>query len=213
MLIDTPKRLLSTSCSRCWRTQDRCQCREIHPVANRLRILLLQHPQEALEQRSTGRLVSLSLGNCVHRIGLSWPSLKAALGDQASPASWGVLYVGGLQSSESEQISPSSLHGLVVLDGTWKQSKTLWWRNPWLMRLKRVRLAVDKTSSYFPLRKEPRKECLSSLEAVAECFERSGEIQVSENLGRVFREFLSRPAISKPARTSAEPPSANSPKS
>ena len=31
-----------------------------------------------------------------------------------------------------------SLEGIVLLDGTWSQAKTLWWRNPWLLRLQRL---------------------------------------------------------------------------
>src|SRR5204862_7870678 len=27
------------------------------------------------------------------------------------------------------------LDGIVLLDGSWKEAKTLWWRNPWLLKL------------------------------------------------------------------------------
>ncbi len=211
MKCDTPKHLPTSSCSNCWRPLGYCLCENVRAVRNRLRILILQHPREALEGQSTGRTLSLSLTHGTHRIGLSWPSLKAALGEPVSPSQWGVLYVGGLQSKESEQVLPGQLQGLVVLDGTWKQSKTLWWRNPWLMRLKRVRLSGGIQSNYFPLRKEPRKDCLSSLEAVSDCLARAGEKEVAEHLQRTFRYFLTNTFISMPGQTSGELRSKDSP--
>ena len=32
----------------------------------------------------------------------------------------------------------SNLKGIIVLDGTWSQAKALWWRNPWLLKLRRA---------------------------------------------------------------------------
>ena len=32
----------------------------------------------------------------------------------------------------------ASLEGVVLLDGSWSEAKTLWWRNPWLLRLRRL---------------------------------------------------------------------------
>jgi DTW domain-containing protein YfiP len=60
------------------------------------------------------------------------------------------------------------LEGLIVLDGTWSQAKTLWWRNPWLLKLARVSLVPREPSMYGKLRKEPRREWVSTLEAVAD---------------------------------------------
>ena len=59
------------------------------------------------------------------------------------------------------------LDGVVVLDGTWKEAKTLWWRNPWLLKLRRLVLNPQRKSRYGRIRREPRREALSTLEAVA----------------------------------------------
>ena len=32
----------------------------------------------------------------------------------------------------------ADLEGIVLLDGSWGEAKTLWWRNPWLLKLRRV---------------------------------------------------------------------------
>jgi DTW domain-containing protein YfiP len=55
----------------------------------------------------------------------------------------------------------------VLLDGTWSQAKALWWRNAWMLKCQRVILGPAKPSLYGKLRREPRKDGLSTLEAAA----------------------------------------------
>lgn len=59
------------------------------------------------------------------------------------------------------------LEGIVLLDGTWSQAKTLWWRNPWLMKLHRIVLNPPNPARLGRLRREPRPEALSTLEAAS----------------------------------------------
>ncbi len=58
--------------------------------------------------------------------------------------------------------APRALEGIVVLDGTWSKAKTLWWRNPWLLKLKRVTLKPGQPSIYGRMRAEPRREFVST---------------------------------------------------
>src|SRR5205807_9786115 len=60
-----------------------------------------------------------------------------------------------------------SLEGIVLLDGSWKEAKTLWWRNPWLLKLHRLVLNPPRPARLGRLRREPRREALSTLEAAA----------------------------------------------
>jgi hypothetical protein len=59
------------------------------------------------------------------------------------------------------------LEGVVLLDGSWSEAKTLWWRNPWLLRLRRLVLNPPHPSRFGRVRREPRREALSTLEAAA----------------------------------------------
>ncbi len=59
------------------------------------------------------------------------------------------------------------LEGIVLLDGTWSQAKTLWWRNPWLLKLQRIVLNPPGPARLGRLRREPRQEALSTLEAAS----------------------------------------------
>jgi DTW domain-containing protein YfiP len=59
------------------------------------------------------------------------------------------------------------LEGVVLLDGSWSEAKTLWWRNPWLLRLHRIVLDPPLPARLGRLRREPRREALSTIEAAA----------------------------------------------
>jgi DTW domain-containing protein YfiP len=59
------------------------------------------------------------------------------------------------------------LEGIVLIDGSWKEAKTLWWRNPWLLKLHRLVVNPPRPARLGRLRREPRPEALSTLEAAA----------------------------------------------
>jgi tRNA-uridine aminocarboxypropyltransferase len=152
-------------------------------IDNRLFILILQHPQERREALGTAGPTRARLRRAELKTGLSWPNLARALGHPADPRRWAVLYLGSVRPAEFGLDRPvialdragapladqdralRGLDGAVLLDGSWKEAKTLWWRNPWLLKLHRLVLAPAEPSCY--LRREPRREALSTLEAVA----------------------------------------------
>ena len=197
------------TCDRCEKIPSLCVCQHIRPLDTRLHVLLLQHPQEPDKHLGSARLAHLSLPNSSLKIGLSWPNIKKALGRETSPSQWAVLHLGsGIKNATTpkgpqpvihfvdkggKKITPPEipLEGIILLDGTWSQAKTLWWRNAWLLKCKRVILTPRQKSLYKELRKEPRKECLSTIEALAECLTALGEVpQVESQLKSVFAELL-----------------------
>jgi DTW domain-containing protein YfiP len=155
------------------------------PIDNRLFVLILQHPQEKREALATAALTRALVSRAELVVGLSWPNLSRALGRSVDPNRWAVLYLGSARPAalgldqevlgldrrgEPAADQDGMLHGLdgvVVLDGTWKEAKTLWWRNPWLLKLRRLVLNPHRKSRYGRIRREPRREALSTLEAVA----------------------------------------------
>jgi DTW domain-containing protein len=154
-------------------------------IDNRVFVLILQHPQERREALSTARLICETLTRAKLTIGLSWPGLARALGEPTEPRRWGALHLGparaippaerrefSLLDRHGEAIADprailAGLHGIVLLDGTWSQAKTLWWRNPWLLKLHRIVLDPPRPARLGQLRREPRREALSTIEATA----------------------------------------------
>ena len=59
------------------------------------------------------------------------------------------------------------IEGIVLLDGTWSQAKALWWRNAWMLKCQRVILGPARPSRYGQLRREPRRDGLSTIEAAS----------------------------------------------
>ena len=170
-------------CPRCGKPLTLCVCQDIQPIDNKLALLVLQHPQEQDKALGTARLTTLHFKNAVFKTGLSWPSLAKALGRAADPKRWATLYLGSADPAliapgqsivaldakgkllPIQEMALSDIEGVIVLDGTWSQAKTLWWRNAWLLKSKRVVLDPRQPSLYGKLRREPRREGLSTLEA------------------------------------------------
>ncbi|CAM5394437.1 tRNA-uridine aminocarboxypropyltransferase OS=Afipia felis OX=1035 GN=NCTC12722_02299 PE=3 SV=1 [Afipia felis] len=172
-------------CPDCGKPEPLCICGDLAPVENRVEVLILQHPQEQDRLLGTARLTALQLTNATLKIGLSWPSLSKVLGREVDPADWAILYLGSAKVAELETdrdvvaidrkggLEPAqnaildNIEGVVVLDGTWSQAKALWWRNPWMLKCQRVILGPKQLSLYGRLRREPRSDGLSTIEATA----------------------------------------------
>lgn len=197
-------------CEKCGKPRAICVCDRVTPLETRTRVLVLQHPQEDDVDLGTAPLLRASLPKCTLRVGLSWASLAHALDeDGADPARWVVLYPGKLDASVPPEAREqpvllldkkgrvrdenATIDGLVVIDGTWSQAKALWWRNAWLLKLGRVALTPREPSMYGKLRKEPRREWVSTLEAVADVLPALGESEeVRTELRRTMRTMLQR---------------------
>jgi DTW domain-containing protein YfiP len=148
-------------------------------------VLILQHPQERREALSTAPLVCSTLRQSRLAIGLSWPGLARAVGEPGEPGRWAVLHLGSARAGPLDErreltlldrhseprSDPSTilrgLRGIVLLDGTWSQAKTLWWRNPWLLKLHRMVLDPSHPARLGRLRREPRRDALSTIEAAS----------------------------------------------
>src|ERR1700692_851081 len=163
-----------------------CICDSITPIESRISLLILQHPQEQDRALGTARLTALHFKDAVVKIGLSWPSLSKALGRPVpDPSRWAVLYLGSAKvadlDTDSEIVAINrkgeleehqrailrEIEGVVLLDGTWSQAKALWWRNAWMLKCQRVILGPARPSRYGQLRREPRRDGLSTIEAAA----------------------------------------------
>ena len=198
-------------CPRCGKPQALCVCEGIAPIDNKIALLILQHPQEQDRELGTARLAVLHFRNALIKIGLSWPNLGKILGRPADPKHWVVLYLGSLRAAalvpgrkivvvdknghalERQDAALAEIEGVILLDGSWSQAKTLWWRNGWMLKCKRVVLNPARPSRYGKLRREPRRDGLSTIEAAAMLLarlERKPEIEATLNAS--FERLLAR---------------------
>lgn len=163
-----------------------------------LPLLILQHPQEPSRRDSevsSAQLLKETVSPVHISTGLSWKSLEHAsqnftaiqnVDELKKPALWHTLYLGTKSQGSVEQATEPGIYyldkkgnpthpelrpeigGLILIDGTWAQAKTLWWRNAWLLKTKRIYIVPKSKSLYGNIRREPRPECVSTLEAAAE---------------------------------------------
>jgi DTW domain-containing protein len=198
-------------CPRCRKPPVLCVCDSITPIDNKIKLMILQHPQEQDRDLGTARLTVLHFKHALLKIGLSWPSLTKILGRAADPHRWAVVYLGSLKAAslapereivvvnrkgnavEHQDAALREIEGIILLDGTWSQAKALWWRNAWMLKCKRVVLAPKRPSRYGALRREPRSDGLSTLEAAALLLARlEGRPEIEAALTASFERLLTR---------------------
>src|SRR3979490_2215538 len=199
-------------CPQCLKPVPLCICDSITPIENKIALLILQPPQEQDRAVGTAGRPALHFENAVVRIGLSWPSLSKALGRPVhDPSRWAVLYLGSAKVADLETSSEivainrkgevedgqrailKNIEGIVLLDGTWSQAKALWWRNAWMWKCQRAILGPAKPSRYGELRREPRRDGLSTIEAAAmllAAIEKRPDI--AETLHAILERMLAR---------------------
>ncbi|MEP6840731.1 MAG: tRNA-uridine aminocarboxypropyltransferase [Bradyrhizobium sp.] len=199
-------------CPHCGKPEPLCICESIEPIENKIQLLILQHPQEQDRSLGTAQLTALHFGEAVVKVGLSWPSLSKALGRQVdAPSRWAVLYLGSAKVADLDtdkevvainrkgELEPhqrailEDIEGIILLDGTWSQAKALWWRNAWMLKCQRVILGPKRPSRYGQLRREPRSDGLSTIEAAGLLLaglEKRPDI--AETLNTSFERMLAR---------------------
>jgi DTW domain-containing protein len=211
-------------CPHCRKAIALCVCEGVVPFDNAVSLLILQHPQEQDRELGTARLAALHFKNALFKIGLSWPSLTKILGRTVDPQRWAVLYLGSVKAAavlpdrdvvvvnrngnavDRQDEALRGIEGVILLDGTWSQAKALWWRNAWMLKCKRVVLGPKRPSRYGRLRREPRSDGLSTIEAAAMLLarlEKKPEIETALNAS--FERMLARyraahPVQPKPGR-------------
>lgn len=198
-------------CAHCGKPEALCVCDAIEPINNKIELLVLQHPQEQDKTLGTARVAVTHLAKATFRIGLSWPSLSAALERDVDPKRWAVLHLGASASedapadrdialldrhgelAENQASALRGLEGIILFDGSWSQAKTLWWRNAWVLKCPRLVLRPSQASLYGKLRKEPRREGLSTLEAAAFTLSRlERKPEIEKAMLSTFRRMLQR---------------------
>ena len=207
----------NAECPHCRKPRELCVCEGVARIDNKVSLLILQHPQEQDRELGTARLTALHFKDALLKIGLSWPSLTKILGRPADPQRWAILYLGSVKAAavlpdrdivvvnkngnavDRQDSALREIEGIILLDGTWSQAKALWWRNGWMLKCKRVVLGPKRPSRYGKLRREPRSDGLSTIEAAAMLLarlERKPEIETALNAS--FERMLARYREARP---------------
>jgi DTW domain-containing protein YfiP len=152
-------------CQNCRRPVSVCYCQYLTRIETETRIVLLQHPLERDMPIGTARMASLCLPNSELLIGVDWqnsPSLARLLADPERPP---VLLYPGKDARDLHRSPIASPVTLIVMDGTWTNTRKMVRRNPILRHLPRVTFQPDHPSEYR-IRREPDARFVSTIEAL-----------------------------------------------
>jgi DTW domain-containing protein len=181
-------------CPRCLLLVDYCLC-ELVGIASESRpqVLIVRHQWEAFKSTGTARLAGLALANS---------SILDMAAENPEPVrdhlrglhdAW-LLYPGGAETPGDrgdDRLTPPQT--LIVLDGTWRQTRKMLRRLPELARFPRYSLALDVTGAERDrLREPPRPGARSTLESIAEALARLDSPAVGDRLLVLHQQFVAR---------------------
>ncbi|MCU4677459.1 DTW domain-containing protein [Catenovulum sp. 2E275] len=204
--------ILQKRCSQCLLADFACICEWKKTVNTKLDVILLMHTDEILKPTNTGRLISDILpDNC---FAFEWartepdPKLLALLND---PKRFVIIVYPAQQTRASYSTPPNELVNgkkltLVVIDGTWRQSKKIFNLSQWLQSFPTLDLNIAAQANYG-LRKAPHPDQLSTAEAgaiaLAQCNEQTAA-QLLDNYFAIFNQHYSASRANKiPEQTAA----------
>ncbi len=154
-----------TMCRRCERPLSVCYCAALTSIETRTRIVILQHPAEKGMPIGTAHMANLCLPQASLHVGTHWDESEALRAACADPERPPILLYPGPDARDILADPPTSPVTLIVVDGTWSQARGLVRDNPQLAALPRYAFTAPAPSNYR-IRKEPRAEYVSTLEAL-----------------------------------------------
>ena len=156
-------------CNRCLRPQNVCLFEHLVNVQAPCRVLILQHSSEQKQPLATVPILQLCLSPDEVLVGEDFSSHEVVKELLKQPSNVRVLFPSdeakawrvGQQADSNERVDT-----LVVLDGTWRKAKKMWFVNQWLHSLPAVSL-LDAPVSQYQIRASSIAGGVSTLEAVA----------------------------------------------
>ena len=126
-------------------------------------IIILQHPRESKHPLNTARILELGIGNCEVWVGEDFAD-HTQLQKTLSEKDCYLLFPGANAHASRDILRTAMPEVLIILDGTWRKAKKIYYRNPQLQQLPRIEL-TDLAISDYRIRKAPGEGALSTVEA------------------------------------------------
>ena len=181
-LADLPGR-----CSRCWLRLAFCICNDVPRVEPRTEVIVVRHAREQWKSTGTARIALQALG-------------RATLVEYAEDATDADAALRGLTRGAA-LLFPDTGHQaaplvdaparLIVLDGTWRQTRRMLRRLPSLENVPRMVLPA-KAHAPLRLRESQAPEGRSTLEAIADALQLIEGDEVADPLHRLHSLYVER---------------------
>ena len=154
--------------------------------------LIIQHPSETRHPINSARIADLGIRNCEILVGEDF-SDSAALKERLANRQACLLFPSENALTINSYVAERGKPDLcIVLDGTWRKAKKIYFMNPVLQSLPAVTLSETHTSTYT-IRKSPGEGALSTIEAsVAFLREISQDEKSHQNCLDAFNRMINR---------------------
>lgn len=184
-------------CPRCLLLAEYCVCGFIGaPRLHRPEILIVRHQWEAWKSTGTARVAQLALAN-LRIIDMAPENPEPVRATLAALEDAWLLYP-GRESAERLATPPRTL---VVLDGTWRQTRKMLRRLPELSRLPRFALESPAPEGALSrLREAPDPSARSTLESIAAALGRLHTPELGHELLTVHRHFVQQTRLARGQR-------------
>jgi DTW domain-containing protein YfiP len=168
-------------CPHCWVLRRHCVCAALPRVENRTELVILRHETEAKKSTGTARIAELVLS----RVRLVPHNVRAEDLAPLLQNCW-LLYPTGSGSRPA----PTPPERLLVLDGTWVQTRHMLKKMPQLAQLPWLSLP-SKSNAPRRLRSAPTHDARSTLEAIADALEILEGNTIADPIHRAHAAFVS----------------------
>lgn len=155
-------------CYACFRPAAVCYCDHTSRLRNRTHVTVVQHPREQFHPLGTARIVARCLENV--ELLVAHPGWARGSVAELFPAGAALLYPGSGARDLADIPESERPRALVVLDGTWHHARTLYRDHAVLRQLPLVSFVPSRPTEYR-VRREPKAEYVSTVEAVATALE------------------------------------------
>jgi DTW domain-containing protein YfiP len=153
-----------------------CICHLVVPIANRIRVVILQHPNEVNHPKGSAWLLQHSLLSCqcivdenftdnaeLNNLMVTYQNRCFLLYPDEMAAEVAPLFTTTAINPTEPQTKPSADYCLILLDGTWKKSYKMYQLSKNLHSL--PKLTLPKIEGAYKIRSTQKQNALSSLEA------------------------------------------------
>ena len=188
-------------CYKCLRPLDSCFCKYLEPFNPGIKFVFLMHPKEAKRQRTgTGRLAHAALIDSEIITGIDFSNNKRLCELLSNEQYYPVLLYPNENAWHSkktgfkEEIGKKKLLAIII-DSTWFCSKKMIKCNSNLLALPKLSFS-GSYSSIFTFKKEPRPECVSTIETCYYLIQEMKEAEIinkninPDSLMTAFKEMI-----------------------
>lgn len=158
-------------CNGCERPLKVCLCDVLLSVSASVKVIVLQDKNEAKHALSTVPIIQKMLNTSNVYIGEEFNPREIFHDDPDWKSKTCLIFPAeNALALESSRVTEQSFKYVILLDGTWRKAKRLWFLNPWLAEIPAFKIS-QKIKGRYQIRKAPGDDAYSTLEALVATLE------------------------------------------